>query len=553
MSLHRPSISIRTPVRVLNRHGVCAALVLLGCSACGNPMAESQATTESALLLENVTVIDGTGAPGRAGMWVAVTGERISAVGPAGSVRAPGGPGAETIDASGQFLIPGLWDMHVHLGGLDGGTRAGPAFIAHGVTGVRDMGSPLDEILTLRDRWPTALPSGPRLVAAGPILQGPLPFELPLVRSVDSPAEARAAVDDLHRAGVDFIKVGDTVPPDAYPTLVDRARGHGLPVAGHLPVGVGAADAALAGQRSIEHFGSARFHGLLLASSSEQDTLARRVQALLDAARRGDAAADAHLFRADLTGLLADSFSPQKAAALSRTFADRGTAQVPTLVAVRSVWDAQADGMTEHDRRAADRVWDRYREMVRLMRDAGVPILAGTDQAPDGASLHRELELLVEAGLSPLEAIVAATSRPAAFLGLTEELGTVEAGKRADLVLLDGDPLADIANTRRIAAVVVGGSLLDRADLQGLVAGQPVVTPLRLGNGRPRRRVNQHRGRASTRHSRMNHGVPPLESWPPPPAAGALGSEEEGAARESAPRWQLLVSLCWGSSSRTFR
>ena len=233
-------------------------------------------------------------------------------------------------------------------------------------------------------------------------------------------------------------------------------------------------------------------------------------------------------------GLLADSFSPQKAAALSRTFADRGTAQVPTLVAVRSVWDAQADGMTEQDRRAADRVWDRYREMVRLMRDAGVPILAGTDQAPDGASLHRELELLVEAGLSPLEAIVAATSRPAAFLGLTEELGTVEAGKRADLVLLDGDPLADIANTRRIAAVVVGGSLLDRADLQGLVAGQPVVTPLRLGNRRPRRRVNQHRGRASTRHSRMNHGVPPLESWPPPPAAGALGSEEEGAARESA-------------------
>ena len=275
-------------------------------------------------------------------MSVAITGERISAVGAADSVRAIDAPGAETIDATGQFLIPGLWDMHVHLGGLDGGRGPGRRSIAHGVTGARDMASPLDEIVRLRDRWQTASPSGPRLLAAGPILQGPLPFELPLIRSVDSPAEARTAVDDLHRAGVDFIKVGDTVPPAAYRALVDRARRHGLPVAGHLPVGIGAADPALAGQRSIEHFGSARFHGLLLASSSQEGPLTRRVQALLDAARQGDAAADARLFRADLTGPLADSFRPQKAAALSRTFVDRGTAQVPTLVAVRSVWDAQA-------------------------------------------------------------------------------------------------------------------------------------------------------------------------------------------------------------------
>ncbi len=108
-----------------------------------------------------------------------------------------------------------------------------------------------------------------------------------------------------------------------------------------------------------------------------------------------------------------------------RTFADRGTAQVPTLVALRSVWDAQADGMTEQDRRAADRVPGRYREMVRLMRDGDVPIIAGTDQAPDGASLHRELELLVQAGLSPAEAIAAATSRATAFLGPIDEVGTI--------------------------------------------------------------------------------------------------------------------------------
>ena len=125
-----------------------------------------------------------------------------------------------------------------------------------------------------------------------------------------------------------------------------------------LLVGIGATDAALAGQRSIEHFGSARFHALLLAASSGAGPLTRPVRALLDAARQGDAAADARLFHADLTAPLAHSFSPQKAAALFRTFADRGTAQVPTLVALGSVWDAQADGMTAQDRRAADRVWD---------------------------------------------------------------------------------------------------------------------------------------------------------------------------------------------------
>ncbi len=149
--------------------------------------------------------------------------------------------------------------------------------------------------------------------------------------------------------------------------------------------------------------------------------------------------------------------------------------------------------MTDRDRRAADRVWDRYREMVRLLHEAGVAILAGTDQAPDGASLHRELELLVEAGLSPAEAIVAATSRPTAFLGLIVEVGTVEVGKQADLVLLDGDPLADITNTRRIAAVVIGGSLLDRDDLRRLVAGQPVATPFRIGLGAPGQSAPQPR------------------------------------------------------------
>ena len=424
-----------------------------------------------AFVLENVAVVDGTGAPARGGISVVVAGDRIRAVGPTDRVQAQSPPGAETIDASGHYLIPGLWDMHVHLGNT--GARAGPVIIAHGVTGVRDMGSPLEEVLALRRRWPAASPHGPQLVAAGPILQGALPFEMPQIRSVTTPAEALIAVDDLHRAGVDFVKVGDTVPGNVYRTVSDRARDRGLAVVGHLPVEIDAASAALAGQRSIEHFGSARWHGLLLATSSSKGVLGDRVRGVFDAAREGTPGAVDQLFRADLTGPLADSFSPAEAAALARTFIDSGTVLVPTLVAVRHVWDAQALSMDEPDRRAASRVWARYLELTRLMHDAGVTILAGSDLAPWGGSLHRELEYLVEAGLSPAAAIAAATSQATAFLGIAHDVGTIEPGKRADLVLLDGDPLADIANTRRIAAVVVGGVFLDGTALSMPVTGRP--------------------------------------------------------------------------------
>ena len=265
--------------------------------------------------------------------------------------------------------------MHVHLSGLDAGTRAGPAFIANGVTGVRDMGSPLDEILTLRHRWRNASPSGPRLVAAGPILQGALPFELPLIRSVGNPAEARAAVDDLHRAGVDFIKVGDTVPPDAYRALADHARRRGLPVVGHLPVGIGAADAALAGQRSIEHFGSARFHGLLLAAASAEGPLARRVGAqyarvtgvisriVRDPARAEELAADAFL-------------------RLWRTPAAHGAAASAWVL--RTALRLGIDELRRATRRA------RYAPLLRFVRDVPTP----EDSAATGEERRRVLRAL---------------------------------------------------------------------------------------------------------------------------------------------------------------
>ena len=180
---------------------------------------------------------------------------------------------------------------------------------------------------------------------------------------------------------------------DAYRALVVRAFQHGLPVAGHLPVGIGAAEAALACQRRIEHLGSACFHGLLLASSSEEGPLTGRVQAVLEAARQGDAAADARLFLGRPHRTAGGFFQPTE-----------GGGVVPHVgrpwhgTGADARGGAQADGITEQDRLAADRVWDRYREMVRPMHDAGVLILTGTDQAADGASLHREVELLVEVG-----------------------------------------------------------------------------------------------------------------------------------------------------------
>jgi imidazolonepropionase-like amidohydrolase len=373
-----------------------------------------------------------------------------------------------TFDGTGQFLIPGLWDMHVHLGSYEEAAKALPRLIGYGITGVRDMASPIDDILRLRRATADRILLGPEIVAAGPILQRPLPFTLPpLVRTIADDAAART-VSELRDKGVDFVKVGDTLTKAAYLAVAAESRRVGLPFAGHLPVSISALEAARAGQRSIEHFGSAGFRGVLLGCSRDEAALTAEVREALDQALAGGAPPESRLYDAEFMARLADSYDGRKAAALFRTFARSGTWQVPTLSAIRGVWDEQRDTLSPAAASAGDRVWTRTQQMLREMRRADVKFLAGSD-APIGNGvppLHDELVALVGAGMSASEALQIATRGPAEFLKRLDVDGTIRVGKRTDAVVVGANPLADIRNTRRVTAVVVDGRLISGAELQ---------------------------------------------------------------------------------------
>jgi imidazolonepropionase-like amidohydrolase len=440
----------------------------------------------------------------RPNLDVTVVNGRITRVAPG---RAYGRPpdGVREIDGAGGFLIPGLWDMHGHVLPASG-ARAGAwwepdpevAFrllVAHGVTGVRDMWGSLEAAARLaRERRARNRP-WPRVLTPGGILDGPVPYHPDLI-PVGSPDEARAAVDSLAAGGADFIKVYTSLPPDLLGVVVARARQRGLAVAGHVPAAVPAAEAARAGMRSFEHL-----YGVLEGCSSEEPDLLAQNVAFLDAraSGRNTTRGDRSWFR-ELLGTQDEA----PCDALLRLLARESTWQVPTLAALDGVFRLRdphaADdprlawvnpkarefwGPSSYDetRNFADADWelrrrrlDRVRTIVGRMAELGVPLLAGSDFHPTiaftfpGASLHDELGLLVDAGLSPLQALRAATSEPARFLGAQDSLGAVEPGRLADLVLLDADPLADIRNTRRIRGVVLGGRWLPRDTLDAWLA-----------------------------------------------------------------------------------
>lgn len=450
------------PVRTVLRLERLLIVVLLT-MACGSLVgAQSRG-----LAVTDVTVIDGTGSTPRV-MTVIVEGDRIAAIAPEGQGAIP--RGTTIVDGRGKYLIPGLWDMHVHIGSHSDGAKLLPRLVAYGITGVRDMASPVDDILRLRRERAAGTLLGPRIVAAGPILQQPLPFETPpLVRSVTG-AGARLVVDDLHGKGVDFIKVGDTLTRDAYFAIASEAQRVGMPFAGHLPVSVTAIEAARAGQRSIEHLGSAGFRNVLIACSSDEAALMSEVRDVLARALAGGPSPDEMLYRSAFLTRLVETYSRDKATALFAAFRDHGTWQVPTFAALDSVWSARRAQLSPGDAAAADRAVSLTSEMFIGMRQAGVRVLAGSDRplSAEVPPLHDELVALVRAGLTPLEALHAATRDAAEFQGRLGDEGTIEPGKKADLVLLEADPLSDIANTRRVAAVVIGGRLLRGAELQAL-------------------------------------------------------------------------------------
>jgi imidazolonepropionase-like amidohydrolase len=456
--------------------------------SCATPPANHVAIT-------HVTVLDMTGAPPLADHTVLIEKRHIAVIGPAGAVSIP--RGTKVVDASGKFLIPGLTDMHVHLtaaGEPDGSRKFMiPLLVASGITTVRDMGGYLESLIPLRKEIEDGKRLGPRIYYAGPYLDGSPPsFEPSFV--VTNRTQANEDVHQLVQRGVDFIKVQSILSREAYFAIADAARRERIAFVGHVPDHVRAAEAADAGQRSIEHLTN------VLRGCSRDEAKLMREQFYLPAKQETPAQEHARVFRWQREML--ESFSQANADALIAKFAAKDVWQVPTLVLLRhDAFSAPGnlDGRKENEKyipRATRENWkksraaqmqfilqpeSRLREelfaksaaLVAQMQMSGGHVLAGTDTpAPDlvpGFALHEELELLVQAGLTPMQALQAATNGAAEFLGNEKDSGTVAAGKFADLVLLDANPLEDIRNTGKIRAVVVRGRYLDRQTLDGLL------------------------------------------------------------------------------------
>ena len=440
------------------------------------------------LVFTHVTIIDATGAPTTPDMTVVIIGDRIAQIGPTKKARTP--QNAQVVDASGKFLIPGLWDMHVHWFLKD----YLPLFIANGVTGVRQMwGMPMHHM------WRTEIDKGtllsPRMVIASPIVDGPKPI-WPGSIAVGSEAEAREAVRKVKQDGADFVKVYSLLPREAYFAIADEAKRQGLPFAGHVPQSVSAAEASDVGQKSIEHLS-----GILSACSTREDELRQGFKDAFSNLPEGQSLPKPARTR-PLIRLMMETFSPEKAAALFARLKRNQTWQCPTMTVLRNIafiddpnsrndprlkympdqvrkmWDPTTDfrfkERTAEDFELARLAYKKQFELVGRMRRAGVEFLAGTDTLNPycfpGFSLHDELGLLVQAGLTPMESLQTATLNPARFLGKEKDLGTVEKGKLADLVLLDANLLQDINNTKKINAVVVGGKLIPKSELQEMLA-----------------------------------------------------------------------------------
>ncbi|HJP60293.1 MAG TPA: amidohydrolase family protein [Gemmatimonadaceae bacterium] len=411
---------------------------------------------------------------------------RITYVGPA--VGAPSVRGARVVDGTGKFVIPGLWDMHIHGFLYVFSDFAGPLMIANGVTGARDMGYYIDTTLRWKRDIAAGKEIGPRLVV-GVRVDGPI-SEARFVAHVTTAEDGVRAVDTLARskdrtARANFINTYSHVPRAAYFAIAREAKRIGIPFAGPVPFSVSVVEASDSGQRSIEHEDD------LMRACSAKDSLLRATAG--DTAKMSGPTQPATV--REHARLILSTYDARKCQAVIATLARNKTWVTPVLVAyqpyahsfdsastrpelakyvpglVKGGWANRASALTKGDSAMVHSYFsfDRTHEL----NVAGVKLLAGTDTPQPfvypGFSLHDELKLLVKSGLTPLEALQAATYNPAEFFGMQSTLGTVEKGKIADLVVLDANPLQDISNSRRIAAVIANGRLFDRPALAQLL------------------------------------------------------------------------------------
>src|SRR5262245_6258023 len=455
--------------RMRRRSSALSSLVIAACaltSSEASPASKAPASKDPRIIYEVhvVDVIKGSVLPGAVGVRGGVIEEVRSGWPRAGLPR-----DEDVVDARTKFLIPGLWDMHAHVRDAD---RELPLMVANGVLGIRDMGGEPAAIFRLRQRVANGDVLGPRIVACGPIVDGPEPSNPPISIPVRDAAGARQVVRSLKEMGADCVKVHDRVPREAYLALAAEARKVGLPLVGHVPVRVRTMEATNAGQRSIEHQ-----IGLRGMSTAEEEVMQseERFDSVAEAMRTGDFTIIPEMIAKRGVRLL-DTVDAGRADALYQAFVKHGTCLVPTLVTLEALAFVDAHSEVQDERmryipetekqywRPEKGLLTRYRtpeyiayrkrefdwtlKQIPTAQKAGVTFLAGTDMSLPyvypGFSVHDEMALFVQAGLTPLNALRTATLNPARFLGLDETTGSIQKGRAADFVILDDDPLRDI-------------------------------------------------------------------------------------------------------------
>jgi cytosine/adenosine deaminase-related metal-dependent hydrolase len=444
----------------------------------------------SGTAITNVTIIDAVNGV-RPNQTVVFDGDEITAIQSADAELNV----AETIDGTDKYLIPGLWDFHVHLSYDDRFTPTMPAqFLSYGITSVRDTGGLMRKMLPIVEAMRDDGAVAPRVFFAGPLLDGQFVVydgdDRPEIGVQNAtPEQARETIRELKEQGVDFIKIYEMVSPEVFEAMVETANELDLPIDSHVPLSLRASTAGPSVD-SIEHLrniemdcasNSPTLHEERLERLKNPDGLSGfELRSSLHSLQRLPAIANYDQERCD-----------EVIAALE------STTQVPTLQLYstsivppweRDDWDAALD-------RLPDEAAQDWREITAERREnppedvdrtfpewglfltgrahaAGVPIGAGTDTpiglSPPGYSLHMELDFLVRAGLTPIEALAAATVRPAEYFSLQDRMGSIDVGKVADMVLLDADPLDDIGNTRRISRVISKGVVHDVDELLSL-------------------------------------------------------------------------------------
>ena len=451
----------------------------------GSPAAAQQSAD---VVIRHVSIVDVAKGRTVADQAVAVSGGRIIATGRDRSIAARFQP-RQSIDARGKFVTPGLWDMHVHFGGgpelIAENKALLPVYVAYGITTVRDAAADLaPSVLQWRSEVAAGTLLGPTIYTSGPKLEGYKPLWKGTIE-VGTEAEVDKALDRLQAMRVDFVKITDnTLKPDIFSYALKAAKKRGLKTSAHTPFALTIEQAASEGLSSVEHIDY-----LIKAGSPEE-------------AKIGASYAAGQVSYGDASDRFVETFDATHASQVYRRLAATGLAVTPTLnmgrilayldrddhskdaglaligPGLRKTYDwrvERAAKSTPAQVAARHREYELSVRVLPMLRNAGIPILAGTDAGYlnsfnyPGQGLHDEIALYVDAGLTPREALASATLTGPAFLGKTRDYGAVEAGKVADLLILDRDPLKNISATRAIHAVVLKGKILDRAALDGLL------------------------------------------------------------------------------------